>query len=165
MKKTIELLQKINAKREEVLNMKNAGDITGALKAADELTKLKAEYDVEKSIEDSIPTAGKPVEKPASNGDINMLCHAFNKKILKRTGVIVGSMTDEEMELSKKFNNVSNITAQTLLNVWIVERNPNSSLNKRKSLSCLLLGKAFCGVCRVVFTWLLYHILAFFVIH
>lgn len=146
MKKTIELLQKINAKHEEVMRMKDAGDISGALKAADELNKLKAEYDVEKSIEDSIPTAGKPVEKPASNGDINMLCH------------------DEEMELSKKFNNVSNITAQTLLNVWIVERKPNSSLNKRKSLSCLL-GEAFCGVCRVVFTWLLYHILAFFVIH
>lgn len=164
MKKTIELLQKINAKHEEVMRMKDAGDISGALKAADELNKLKAEYDVEKSIEDSIPTAGKPVEKPASNGDINMLCHALNKKILKRTGVNVGSMTDEEMELSKKFNNVSNITTQTLLNVWIVERKPNSSLNKRKSLSCLL-GEAFCGVCRVVFTWLLYHILAFFVIH
>lgn len=194
MKQTMELLQKISEKRDEVLRLKEAGDISGTLKAADELNKLKAEYDVEKSIEASIFTVGKPVEKITSIGDVNMLRRAFNKKNLERTGVNVGSMTDTEMELSKKFNNVSNIRARTLLKIRIVKRKPNSSvagvmyysasitsnmytmailelerlyrcsLNKRKSPSCLL-GEAFCGVCRAVFTWLLYHILDFLVIH
>lgn len=104
MKKTMELLQKINAKREEVMNMKNAGDIAGALKAAKELDELRAEYDVEKALEASTPTAGNPVgTQMAVKKDINMLRRAFNKKILAGTDVNVGSMTDEEMELAKTF--------------------------------------------------------------
>lgn len=104
MKKTMELLQKINAKREEVMNMKNAGDIAGALKAAKELDELRAEYDVEKALEDSTPTAGNPVgTQMGVKKDINMLRRAFNKKILAGTDVNVGSMTDEEMELAKTF--------------------------------------------------------------
>lgn len=104
MKKTIELLQKINAKREEVMNMKNAGDIAGALKAADELNKLKAEYDVEKALEDATPTAGKPVGMQMGvKKNIQMLRRAFNKKILEGTGANVGSMSAEEMELAKQF--------------------------------------------------------------
>lgn len=104
MKKTIELLQKINAKREEVMKMKEAGNITDALKAADELNKLKAEYDVEKALEDATPTAGKPVgAQMGVKKNINMLRRAFNKKILEGTGANVGSMTSEEMELAKTF--------------------------------------------------------------
>lgn len=104
MKKTIELLQKINAKRDEVIKMKEAGNITDALKAADELNKLKAEYDVEKALEDATPTAGKPVgTQMGAKKNINMLRRAFNKKVLAGTGVDVGSMTDAEMELAKTF--------------------------------------------------------------
>ncbi len=104
MKKTIELLQKINAKRDEVIKMKEAGNITDALKAADELNKLKAEYDVEKALEDATPTAGKPVgTQMGVKKNINMLRRAFNKKILEGTGANVGSMTSEEMELAKQF--------------------------------------------------------------
>lgn len=104
MKKTIELLQKINAKREEVMAMKNSGNITGALKAADELNKLKSEYDVEKALEDATPTAGKPVgAQMGVKKNIQTLRRAFNKKVLEGTGANVGSMTAEEMELSKTF--------------------------------------------------------------
>lgn len=134
MKQTMELLQKISEKRDEVLRLKEAGDISDALKAADELNRLKAKYDVEKSMEDSILTAGKPVEKITPNGDVNMLRRAFITSNMYTTAILE------------------------------LERLYRSSLNKRKSPSYLL-GKAFCGVCRVVFTWLLYHILDFFVIH
>ena len=104
MKKTVELLQKINAKREEVIKMKEAGNITDALKAADELNELKAEYDVEKALEDATPTAGKPVgTQMGVKKNIQMLRRAFNKKVLEGTGANVGSMTDAEMELAKTF--------------------------------------------------------------
>lgn len=102
MKKTVEIMQKINDARNEVMKLKAAGNLEEAVKKADELTQLKKDYEVEKAMEDT--TTMKQGEVVSAGVKVDMkaaLRRAFNKKVLAR------ALNAVEAEASKKIKMVA----------------------------------------------------------
>lgn len=101
MKKTAELLQAMTAKRKEVVDLKAAGKLEEAAKAAVELTNLKAEYDTEAALEMTAAGGNKAPIK-ATMATHKDLRRAFNKTVLAQAGVSFTAMTPAENEAAKK---------------------------------------------------------------
>lgn len=102
MKKTTELLQKINAKRNEVVQLKADNKLDEALKAANELTQLKNDYAVEKALEDTTAVGNNEPISTAKKLDKMTMRRAFNKKLFEMSAVNLGSLTEEEAQFANK---------------------------------------------------------------
>ena len=103
MKRTIELLQMINAKRNEIMELKAANKVDEAVKAANELNTLKAEFDTEKALEATATVSNsEPLNAKNSKLSKAVMRRAFNKKVLERTAINLGSLTEEEATFANK---------------------------------------------------------------
>lgn len=102
MKKTIELLQKINAKRNEVMQLKADNKLDEALKAANELTELKNEFAVEKAMEETTAIGNSEPVATSKKLDKMTMRRAFNKKLFEMSAVNLGALTEEEAKFANK---------------------------------------------------------------
>lgn len=60
-KKLLELLNQINAQKQKVIDLANAGSIEEAKAAKEELQKLQDKFDLLKDVLDQEPTASRPI--------------------------------------------------------------------------------------------------------
>ena len=102
MRKSIEILQMIEAKRKEMKAAHDAGDLEKVKSIAGEIENAKNELAYAQALEGAEPAGGVPVVSNGTQNKKAVLRAAFNKKLFEGVrGVNLGAMTEAEMNAAK----------------------------------------------------------------
>lgn len=149
MRKTVELLQLINAKKEEIRNFEATGQMDDAVKAAAELQKMNQEYGIAKSVEDAdLATFTSGVKISGSKAvDSKTIRQLFNRAVFSEHPKLKNTfkpLDDEEMQILNAAGTPGQVEATPAKGGYLVpEEEMNRIIEYRRTLQSL---KQWCEV-------------------
>ena len=153
MRKTVELLKLINAKKDEIRNFESQELMDDAAKAAGELQKMNQEYSIAKSIEDSDMatfTTGVKIEN-IHKPDVKTIRQLFNRAVFSehpKLNRFFKPLNEEEMQILNAAGTPGQVEATPAKGGYLVPQEEfNRILEVRRQLMPL---KQFCEVIPVM---------------
>lgn len=139
-KKLLELLDKINAKKVEVKNLAEAGNLDAATKAKEELKNMQQQFDILKDLDDTgvqnitEPGAGKPlVDKDPIKEFANAARTGFQNQMKEGTPADGGYTVPEDIQTKIEERRAAKASLIDLVDVENVTTNKGARTYKKRS--------------------------------
>lgn len=139
-KKLLELLDKINAKKVEVKNLAEAGNLDAAAKAKEELKNMQQQFDILKDLDDTgvqniaTPGAGKPlVDKDPIKEFANAARIGFRNQMKEGTPADGGYTVPEDIQTKIEERRAAKASLIDLVDVENVTTNKGARTYKKRS--------------------------------
>lgn len=139
-KKLLELLDKINAKKVEVKNFAEAGNLDAATKAKEELKNMQQQFDILKDLDDTgvqniaTPGAGKPlVDKDPIKEFANAARTGFRNQMKEGTPADGGYTVPEDIQTKIEERRAAKASLIDLVDVENVTTNKGARTYKKRS--------------------------------